>query len=66
MSDTQNATLTPKQLAAELGIDPKRLRGWLRKEHTRTNELHNSSWTIDAEVADAARAKFAPKANDPA
>jgi phage antirepressor YoqD-like protein len=59
MSDTPT-TITPKALAEELGIDPKRLRGWLRANHTRPAEAKNTTWGIDAEAADAARARFAP------
>jgi len=56
--------LTPKELAAELNINPKRLRAYLRKEHTRATELKNSSWAISDEAAAAAREYFAPKDDD--
>ena len=59
-------TITPKALAEELAIDPKRLRSYLRKNHTRANEAKNTSWTLDTETADAARAAFAPKEDAPA
>lgn len=59
MSDTPT-TITPKDLASELGIDPKRLRGWLRANHTRAAEAKNTTWGITAEVADAARERFTP------
>jgi len=52
-------TYTPKELAAELGIDPKVLRGWLRKEHTRQASAKNTSWVIPAKVAAEARKAFA-------
>jgi len=52
-------TYTPKELAAELGVDPKVLRGWLRKEHTRVAEAKNTSWVITAKVAADARKNFA-------
>ncbi len=64
MSDTPT-TITPKDLAAELGSDPKRLRGWLRANHTRPTEAKNTTWGITAEVADAARARFTPPADAP-
>lgn len=54
MSDT----ITPKALAEEIGVDPKTLRGYLRKHHTRTAEVKGTGWIIPADVADAARAKF--------
>ena len=56
------ADMTPKALAAELNIDPKRLRGWLRKEFARASEAHNTTWAIDEATAEAARKRFAPKA----
>jgi hypothetical protein len=52
-------TYSPKELAAELGVDPKVLRGWLRKEHARTAEAKNTSWVITAKVAADARKAFA-------
>jgi phage antirepressor YoqD-like protein len=57
-------TITPKALADELGIDAKRLRGWLRANHTRDAAVKNTTWAIDAEAADAARARFTPPADD--
>ncbi|RPJ55760.1 MAG: hypothetical protein EHM23_25175 [Acidobacteria bacterium] len=58
-------TITPKALAEELGIDPKRLRGWLRSsDFARPIEAKNTTWTLDADAADAARARFAPKAEE--
>jgi hypothetical protein len=59
MPDTPT-TITPKALADELGIDAKRLRGWLRANHARTAEAKNTTWAIDADTADAARARFTP------
>lgn len=53
-------TMTPKALAEELNIDPKRLRGWLRKEHSRTPEAKNTTWAITPDVVEAARERFAP------
>jgi transglutaminase/protease-like cytokinesis protein 3 len=50
---------TPKELANELGIDPKILRGYLRKEFARTPEAKNTAWVIPATVANAARKHFA-------
>lgn len=54
--------MTPKQLAAELDIDPKRLRSYLRKEYGREAEVKGTSWLITDEAADAAREKFAKQA----
>jgi len=52
-------TYTPTELAKELGISPKVLRAWLRKEHTRTAEAKNTSWVVTAKVAADARKAFA-------
>jgi hypothetical protein len=55
------ATIAPKALAAELGVDPKRLRSYLRANHARAAEAKNTAWAITTDVADAAREHFAPK-----
>lgn len=52
-------TYTPKALAAEIGCDPKSLRGFLRKHFTRTLEVKNTSWIITEDAATAAREHFA-------
>jgi uncharacterized protein YjcR len=52
-------TYTPTQLAADLGISPKVLRAYLRKEHTRAPEAKNTSWVIPASVAAKAKKAFA-------
>jgi hypothetical protein len=49
--------MTPKELAAELQVDPKQLRGYLRKEFPR-GKAHGTSWDINAAQAKAARARF--------
>jgi predicted site-specific integrase-resolvase len=52
-------TYTPTELAKDLGISPKVLRAYLRKEHTRALEAKNTSWVIPAAVAAKARKAFA-------
>jgi predicted transcriptional regulator len=52
-------TYTPTELAKELGISPKVLRAYLRKEHTRSAEAKNTSWVIPATVATKCRKQFA-------
>ena len=48
--------MTPNDLARELGIDPKRLRAWLRTTWPR---LHpRSRWDLTAEQVTAARQRF--------
>lgn len=56
MSDAK--TLTPKALALEIGIDPKVLRSFLRKNFTRTAEAKNTSWIVPTDAAKAAREHF--------
>lgn len=51
-------TYSPKQLAAEIGVDPKVLRAYLRKNHTRAIEAKNTTWIIPESVAKAARKSF--------
>jgi hypothetical protein len=51
-------TYSPKELAAEIGIDPKVLRNYLRKNHTRMIEAKNTSWIITANVAADCRKAF--------
>jgi len=59
---TSTKTMTPTELATELNIDPKTLRGWLRKEFTRDPAKKNTAWAIDADTVKAARERFAKKA----
>jgi hypothetical protein len=58
---TITKTISPKELAAELNIDPKRLRAYLRKEYARKPEEKNTSWRIPESTANAARKFFTPK-----
>jgi hypothetical protein len=51
--------ITPKELAAELAVDPKRLRAFLRANFARTAEAKNTSWSIGPDAAKAARTHFA-------
>jgi hypothetical protein len=51
-------TLTPTELAQELNLSPKTLRGWLRKHHTRDVNVKNTSWALDAKTQNAARKAF--------
>jgi len=54
-------TVTPSALAEKLGVDPKRLRAYLRANHARPIEAKNTSWMIPADVAKAATEYFAAK-----
>lgn len=50
---------TPKELAAELQVDPKRLRAFLRANFTRPADAKNTSWSIGPDAVTAAREHFA-------
>jgi len=46
-----NGTMEPKNLAARMGISPKRLRAMLRTEHPRALEVKGKKWEISPELA---------------
>jgi DNA-binding transcriptional MerR regulator len=50
--------MTPKDLAAELGVSPKTLRAWLREEFPRKPEDHGKRWRISPAMAVATRRRF--------
>lgn len=52
------AQVTPAELAAELAVDPKRVRRWLRDTWPRLTGT-SGRWDVTAEQAEAARARFA-------
>jgi len=56
--------IRPPDLAKEIGIDPKRLRGWLRKEYPRATDEKNTSWYLTDDQVEAAWARFAPEDDD--
>lgn len=56
--DDMAKTITPTELATELNVSPKTLRGWLRKHHARAAGVKNTSWAIDTKTANAARKAF--------
>lgn len=49
----------PEELAAEIGISGKVLRGHLRSRYPRPIEAKGSTWLLSAEVADEVREHFA-------
>ncbi len=53
-------TTTPVDLARELGIDPKRVRAWLRKEAPRPEADLGDLWALSPAEADSVRRAFAP------
>lgn len=48
--------MTPADLARELGIDPKRLRDWLRSTYPRSQAEHRQRWHLSPDMVAAARA----------
>lgn len=50
--------MTPGQLAAELDMSPKTLRGWLRRDFPREEFRKRTSWELTPEMIHAARARF--------
>ena len=52
------AAKTPPELAKELGIDPKRLREWLRLEFPRHPAEHGARWHLDDKMCAAAGTHF--------
>jgi translation initiation factor 2 beta subunit (eIF-2beta)/eIF-5 len=49
----EETTYTPADLAKATGRDPKQVRDYLRKEHTRPIEEKNSDWVITQEIFDS-------------
>jgi malate synthase len=56
---TKSKNVSPKELAADIGVDPKVLRGYLRDKHPRAVAAKNTSWIITPAIAAAARKHFA-------
>lgn len=50
--------VTAPDLARQLGIDPKRLRAWLRQQGWRSPTDHGARWLLDEHQARAARQHF--------
>lgn len=59
-TETEEATqgVRPADLATELDISAKALRGFLRREFPRPTEAKNTSWLLSEEMVDKARAHF--------
>ena len=50
--------MEPAELAAQLGVDPKSLRAWLRRTYPRSAVDHSTHWFLDEAQVAAARARF--------
>jgi hypothetical protein len=57
-TESDQPPMTPKALAQELGINPKTLRAYLRREHTRSSQEKNTSWKLTDAQVEAARVHF--------
>jgi len=55
VSFDEDDPMSPDELATELGINPKTLRGFLRKRFRRDPKLLGSRWRLGKEHIDAAR-----------
>ena len=56
-----NGTQTPKQVAARMGISPKRLRAMLRAERPRVAEMKGKKWELGDEEAKKIREEYKAK-----
>jgi predicted site-specific integrase-resolvase len=50
--------MRPEDLAAEMGISAKTLRGWLRKRYPRPASQKHKPWHLSPAQVDAARRRF--------
>ncbi len=57
--------MTPRELAGELGISPKKLRSWLRTTYPRHPSELGQSWYLTKPQADAAREHFGTRSEYP-
>lgn len=58
---TEEVTFSAKELATELGLDPKTFRRWLRA-HTADRANKGGRWIFTAETKDAILTAYASKA----
>ena len=56
-----NGTMEPKNLAARMGISPKRLRAMLRTDYPRAVEVKGKRWEIPQDLADKVRKEYQAK-----
>lgn len=50
--------MTPVELAAEIGMSHRVLRGWLRRQYPRTDDEHYARWDLEPHQVAAVRAHF--------
>jgi hypothetical protein len=56
-------SISPTELAEELEVDPKRVRGWLRKQGFRSAANAGRQWELSSAQVQAAREAFVPSAS---
>lgn len=57
-------TYRPEDLAKELNVSGKQIRGFLRSEFGRSAEAKGTSWVLTAEQAEKVMARFTPVEDD--
>lgn len=62
--ETENSVTRPSDLATELEVSPKALRGFLRREFPRAADAKNTSWNLTQEMIDKATAHFTASDED--
>ena len=51
-------TVTPEELAVELGVDAKAIRSWLRSVEMRSETEKHARWQLSTEEANFVRTQF--------
>lgn len=51
--------ITPKQLSLELGVEPRRIRAFLRSEYGRRVDAFETRWNLTDAQASEVRERFA-------
>lgn len=59
-TEETTSVVRPSDLAKNLGVNPKVLRGFLRKQFPRTTDEKNTSWALTEAMVNAATERFTP------
>lgn len=60
----ETQAVRPTDLAKELDVSAKALRGFLRREFPRSADSKNTSWTLTPEMIEKATAHFTPSEDE--
>lgn len=60
----EETAVRPADLAKELDVSAKALRGFLRREFPRSADAKNTSWTLTDEMVEKATAHFTPSEDE--